>query len=495
MTYSGLISLAVGLITIFTGMIFTLIVTRQLSEKEFGTWNIIGSLMGYVMFETIFSYWIVRETARGSYTAKTGIISSGIFSVVAIIAYLLIIFLVNDQSDADTNALYFATILIPIIFINKTLVGINLGSKPHALGYGVIAFEIVKIPIALIFVYYFQLGVEGAIIASFVAYLASIGILYYYAKEKIRGSLKKEYLKKWLRLSWLPLYKDLPNTFFLSDVVIFSLITGSVVGIAHITVARTISNTIAQTASFSKAVYPKLVAGGKDEFFQENLIRYFFFALPFFSMSITFAKPGLWVLNPVYEIMAPVVVIMSIRTFLTTLSKICYTSIQGKEEVDSVQNSTFKDYVKSKLFLVPTLRFIQYGVYVGLLVIILILFVNPETPLLESVSYWAWISLIVEIPFFIFYISLVNKNFKIKIDYISLVKYAIASLIAFIPVYFLMEEFLQYQTSIFEFLPDLILYLILATLGYLGVTYLIDSRTRKLFKSVLGEFRYRRTSS
>ena len=88
-----------------------------------------------------------------------------------------------------------------------------------------------------------------------------------------------------------------------------------------------------------------------------------------------------------------------------------------------------------------------------------------------------------------------NKNFKIKIDYISLVKYAIASLIAFIPVYFLMEEFLQYQTSIFEFLPDLILYLILATLGYLGVTYLIDSRTRKLFKSVLGEFRYRRTSS
>lgn len=493
MTYSGLISLAVGLITIFTGMIFTLIVTRQLTEQEFGTWNLIGSLIGYVMFETIFSYWIVRETARGSYTAKTGLISSGIFSVVAIIAYLIIIFLVNEQSDADTNALYFATILIPLIFINKTLVGINLGSKPHALGYGIIAFEIGKIPIALIFVYYLHLGVEGAILASFGAYLASTGILYYYAKEKIRGSLKKEYLKKWLKLSWLPLYKDLPNTIFLSDVVIFSLITGSVVGIAHITIARAISNTIAQTASFSKAVYPKLVAGGKDEFFQENLIRYFFFAFPLFSMSITFAKPGLWALNPVYDIMVPVVVIMSIRTFLTTLSKICYTSIQAKEEVDFIENSTFKDYVKSKLFFVPTLRFIQYGVYVGLLVIILILFVNQETPILESVSYLAWVSLIVEIPFFILYIYLVNKDFKIKIDYISLVKYASSCLIVFFPVYFLMEKFLEYQISIFDFLPDLILYLSVATLGYFGTTYLIDYRTRKLFKSILGEIRYRRT--
>jgi hypothetical protein len=473
-------------------MVFTLIVTRQLSEEEFGTWNLIGSLMGYVMIETIFSYWIVRETARGLYTAKTGIISSGIFSVGAIVAYLVIIFLISDPSGADINALYFAAILIPVTFINKTLVGINLGSKPHALGYGVLVFEIVKIPVAFLFVYYFQLEVEGAIIASVIAYLASIAILFYYAREKILGYFKKEYLKKWLKLSWLPLYKDLPNTLFLSDVVIFSLFTGSVVGIAYMTVARAISNTIAQTAAFTKAVYPKLVAGGKDEFLQENLIRFFFFAFPFLSMSITFAKPGLWALNPVYEIMVPIVAITSIRAFITTLSKIFYTSIQGREDVDFMDKSTFKDYVKSRLFLVPTLRFIQYGAYVGLLVTVLILFVNTETSLLESVSYWAWVSLIMEIPFFILYVSLVNKNFKIKIDYSSLIKYAFASLATFIPVYYLMEEFLEYRESIFEFLPAVICYLILAMIVYLSITYMIDNRTKKLFKLVLEEFKYKR---
>ena len=53
-TYSGLISVAVGLITIITGVAFMLIVTRTLDPVEFGTWGVITVLfLGVLNIEPI----------------------------------------------------------------------------------------------------------------------------------------------------------------------------------------------------------------------------------------------------------------------------------------------------------------------------------------------------------------------------------------------------------------------------------------------------------
>jgi len=73
-TYSGLISFFVGLTSVFTGIIFVLIVTRQLTPEEFGTWNLMGGLIIYVIIiEPITAYWVTREIARGKETGKTAV--------------------------------------------------------------------------------------------------------------------------------------------------------------------------------------------------------------------------------------------------------------------------------------------------------------------------------------------------------------------------------------------------------------------------------------
>ena len=79
--YSGLFFFIVGIITNLTGLAFMLIVTRSLTQQEFGTWTLISGLIFYItLVQPITSYWIVREVARGEKSAKTGIISSGMFS-------------------------------------------------------------------------------------------------------------------------------------------------------------------------------------------------------------------------------------------------------------------------------------------------------------------------------------------------------------------------------------------------------------------------------
>jgi len=52
-----------------------------------------------------------------------------------------------------------------------------------------------------------------------------------------------------------------------------------------------------------------------------------------------------------------------------------------------------------------------------------------------------------------------------------------------------MEEFLVYDNSIFKFLPNVIFYGLLAAAGYLGMTYLLDIKTRNLFKAIYCEIR------
>jgi hypothetical protein len=54
-------------------------------------------------------------------------------------------------------------------------------------------------------------------------------------------------------------------------------------------------------------------------------------------------------------------------------------------------------------------------------------------------------------------------------------------------VFFLSEEFLEYDIDVFQFVPNLLLFVGMGVGGYLLITYLIDFQTRNLFNSIIGE--------
>lgn len=488
-TYSGFISLGVKFSSIITGLVFTLIVTRTLSTEEYGTWALIGSLMVYAnIINPIVSYWTTRETARDIESGKTSTISSGMLSVLGMAIYLIIAYFVGQQANVDLDVLIFATILIPVMFINQILGAINMGWKPHGTSIGFIVFEIAKIPLALLLVYFMDGGLYGAIVATFVSYLLSIIVLAKYAKSKINGEFQIKDLKKWIKLSWLPLYRKAPGLIYLSDAVIFSIITGSVTGIAYYTAARTVGMLVSNTRSISNAVYPKLLSGGKQEHFQENLVQLFYFAFPISAFSITFAEPALFALNPEYQIASYVVIVLTFRAFLINLSKVSFLALLGIETVDKDKNSTFRDYMKSKIFMFPTFQFIKDAVYIASLFLI-IFFVNEKYDELDLVFIWATIGLIMEIPLVIYAFSLIRKSFSLNLDKKIILKYFVASLLAFGITHILIDNFLEYHETIFEFLPNLLLFAIIGIGIYFGITYLIDNRTRKLTKAILIELK------
>lgn len=465
-----------------------LIVTRTLTPKEFGMWGLIGGLINYVIItEHIVSYWATRETARGIESGKTAIFSSGLISLTAILGYIMIAYFVGLKTDADKNILLFAAILVPVNFLNMTLSAVNLGWKPHAISYSSLSFGLTEVVSSLILVYFLHMGIIGLILTVFIAYVSSIIILLVYTLSKIKSKFKKEFLVKWLKHFWIPLYPGVISTVSAMDVTVFSIFTGSVIGLAYWSASKAIATIVGQSQLISRAIYPKLLHGGSGEYVQENLTHLFYFAIPLVALTITFARPALFALNPLYEQAVPVVTIMVIQVFLTVLSNTFQSFILGMEKVDMTEKSTFKDYVKSKLFVLPTIILIQFSSYLISLTLILLFLANSSQ--LNLLIYWSIVSLVTQLPFTIYFYYVIRRNFNIQLNFSSLLKYLLVSIGTFGIAYLLMGHFLTYEKNILKFLPSLSLFVIFGIGSYLIITCLVDSKTRNLLKAVIGEIK------
>jgi hypothetical protein len=269
----------------------------------------------------------------------------------------------------------------------------------------------------------------------------------------------------------------------LTDVVIFSTITGSVVGVAYFTAARTIGYLVDHTRSIAQAMYPKLLESGKQEYLQENLMLFFFLSFPLVAMSITFSEAGLFILNPIYVIAAPVVLFLSLKSFFTSLNSNFFLALQGLEKVDIDKKSTFKDYAKSKLMLHPTFQLIRSGIYFGSLVVIFS-FNDTQNFEIDLISLWALIGLLIELPLTLYMIILVKKQFTLDLEWSSIMKYFLTCLGVFSLTYFLMQNFLIFDKDVFIFLPNLLVFVIFSVSLYLIITIIIDKRVKLLTKKI-----------
>ena len=163
-------------------------------------------------------------------------------------------------------------------------------------------------------------------------------------------------------------------------------------------------------------------------------------------------------------------------------------ALQGIEKVDT-KKSTQKEYLKSKLFYLPSIRMIRRGVYLGSMTSGIFILIQTGASEIELVIYWALISALAQLPFTIYFYYLVKKNFPLSLDVITIGKYLLTTITIFGGIHFLMEEYLVYDTNIFQFLLNLLPFLFLGFLVYLGITYATDKDTRKLFKAIISEIK------
>jgi hypothetical protein len=489
-TYSGLIAFSVALIGVITGTIFVIMVTRRLSPEEFGLWTLIGSLVGYVtIIEPIVTYWTTRQIARGERVAKTAISTSGVFSGVGIIAYFGIALFTAYTLEVDFTILLIASLLIPLTFLTNILNSISLGYKPQHVSFGSLSFEITKIPLGIIFVVLLQFGIIGALITTILASSIRLILLFILLKDQIPGTINFATIKFWLKMSWLTVYQSSYGLIYKFDVLVFSILTGSLTGIAYWGAAAAISNLVVHSRSLSQGLYPKLLATSRNEIAEENFKRTMYFAIPILGVTIVFVKPMMYILNPIYAEGFFIAIIISIRSFVNMIMGFFMSILESYEKVDLDQKAGFRKYMKSNLFLTPTIMILISVIYVGGLAIFLVFPGIDHTDEINLVVGWSYILLFVSIGFMLLSALLVQKRYQISIPFIPIGKYSIVTLASSIIVYLIIENYLIYTESVYDFIPQLIPIIILGGIMYFGLTYLIDKSTRNLFTSILREIK------
>jgi len=485
-TFSGLIAFVVGVVSVFTGLIFVLIITRNLTPIEFGTWGLIGATLNYLLIsEVIINYWTVRQIARNEPVGKTGLMSSTFFMLSSVPIYLAYVYFTSDQSNVIFDAMLFGIILIPVYFFSTALVQINTGHKPHVVSYGNLVFEFTKIPIALVLIIFLELGIAGAIMTLLLSYISRIIIQIYFAKNILRPKFQFVILKNWIKLSYIPLYNTAANYLKNLDVLLYPIIIGSVIGVAYYFAAFTISNIIIHSSLIAQALYPKLLAEGKYKTISENFSLMLYFAIPLTTLTVLFAKPGLFALNPEYQFADTIVMILSFKILLTVFHIYFQQILLGLENIDVQPDVKFSKILHSNLFQIPTINIIEYLSYI--IIFIMLLTFNSNISDLDLVLWWVLLAFLVEIPVVVYLFILVKNIIDFSIKYAEIIKYIFAASMVIVTYLTTSDYIIKYNERINDFLPGVIIEGLICISIYLGITYAVDVKTRKIFHSVLSE--------
>ena len=383
-------------------------------------------------------------------------------------------------------------ILIPVLFVQGTLSAINLGSKPHAVSIGMAAFQFLKIPAGLALVFFLGLGLDGAILAVFAAHLADIAVQLRYARTRLAVPTDFAYLKGWIKQAWMPLYRRVPRVLSALDIIIYTVITGSVVGVAYYAAALVVAKRVGRVGQISQALYPKLLAEGGRDHITENLTWMMYFAIPLVILAALFSRHAMFLLNPEYAEAWMAGVLLAFGMFLQVIMKFLQHVLTGTDDVD-VEEPSAAALLRSRLFLVGTVENAYYAVYLGVLAASMYTFRDLPEP--ELVVVWSSVMLAISAPFLSYYIMLARKHVPFRVPYGNVLRHVAGG--AGMAVVFMLtnEHVVIFDVSIYSYLPGLLLELTICCATYLGITYAIDRKTRKLFRMVLLEIASRRKNA
>ena len=468
------------LLGVVTGLIFTLLLTRSMTAGQFVIWtNIFDYIPYFILFSGTLPFWVTRFTARKKEgTIKTSVFGQLTIALASMIVYFPAIFLI---SNAIGTTAYLPIYLIAGLSILTSYMVIIFESilqatEPQATGYGFIIQEIVKVAVALVVILVFKQVFLGAILALVVA--PTVQVLYYgyllsdYFKEKAKWS----YLKEWLKGAPAILYNAI-GVQLLSFFLILLFLYGGSEARAYYQAALSFTTIVGYASSLAVAVYPRLLANScSEEEVGVSFRTVLMLAIPLATLTIVMAASFLTVLNISYAVAWPVLVALTVDTLIVLVYTFYSSCLMGVEAFDAEGTISLHKLVRSKIFKLFSIPYLQAAVVLPLTYYVLTQFplANPVQATVAVVTILITVHLGTFIGLYIF----MRKIIRIPIAWKSITKYVLAALLMAIALYFLPSTTTLLST-------------IAKTIGgfalYVGLLLLIDAQARGLVRLIWKE--------
>ena len=322
--------------------------------------------------------------------------------------------------------------------------------------------------------------------------LKTIAIILPYEKtcglqpRDIFGAIDKNFIRYTFSMSWLTLYMNVNILIRNMDVLLFPIITGSLVATAYWGIGLTVSRFIEYSGAMTQGLYSKILATGDVRYAINNLRYTLFVAIPMLALIIALSKPILFVLNPLYGHISIPVILFSFNIFLFIIFTFSINILRGKDEVDVDEKNNFKKYINSDLFKTSTISLVYSTSYIITLIVLLYSGIFGYTDL-ELITGWTATLLTFTTIFTIYTLILLNRKYSVSLPYRSMIKYTLATIPSIITINYILEKSFIYSGDIVYLVTQTLILIIIGLSIYISISVVIDKPCRELIIKCLRE--------
>jgi len=481
--YSGFIIFAAKLMSVGSGMIFQLMIARTTSELEYDLWFNLNDILAYfTLLATAIPFWTMRFVARGEEgAAKTGVIANLVISAVATALYIPLVPTIAFSLGIPQQylMLYFLVGLqIAELYSLNALQACLQATVPQVIGYGLLVAEAFKVLLGYVLIVGFNQPLLGGLISFIIAFALQI---LYYAKllsGELRQYVKWKYVKQWLKGSLANIYNVVGNQ-IANFVLIMLFAYGGEGARGRYGLARQIANVITYSTFLSFALQPKLLAEKKHEDITTSLKMVLMFSAPMTVGAMALSSSYIIIMRDVvYKDAWPVLTILAADAFVMTISAIFSWVLFGVEDVDRKAEISFRELVRSRLFIAFSLPYLHSAITLPTTFFAL---TNLSTgdPLAAAI-YVSVINMSARLAMFVILYFIVRRMVKIDIPWSSIARYTLCSAA--------MAVFLLAIPNPTRISSTLIMTAVAGSI-YLGLLTAVDREARALFKSIWQEIK------
>jgi len=484
LTYSGMIMFLSRLLSIGTGLFFSLMVLRNTTIQEYGIYGNLGDTLSYFTLPAlIIPFWTTRFTARNHVGApKTGLAANLLLSTISAAIYMLLLPPITSAFQIGEAYIIIYTIVVIQILEFYTLYAFESilhAKQPQKIGYGFLIFEVCRVVVGYILIVQRDLSLFGAVTSVIVAYTLQLTFYLKLTIHELQGKIRWSYLKEWFKASPINLY-DIAGQRLASFVLILLFICAGKVARAYYGAGLTIANIIGYSSLLAFALYPKLLSKADPQDISTSLKLVLMFAIPMTAGAMILSDSYVTILEMVefaYRAARPVLIILAMSVLCISLSSVFSTIVSGTEQVDKKAKIPFRKLVKTRLFLIYTLPYIKAAISLPLTYFVLTSMAG--TPV-EAATLLAAIILVTDMPLLYAYYAIARRCIDFSMPWKNIAKYVGASVIMALVLH----------PSVIPH-PSRVIYTVAITLVGGAVYILIllptDREARSLAKSIIHE--------
>ena len=481
---SGGLAFAANILSYLTGFIFSIFITRRLTEEEFGIWALIGSLINYglVPFYLV-SSWISRDAARGKKVLGPALALFLSLMPISLITYFVIASQYAITIGYDARVIILGIIvLIPYIFLTLGN-AIQSGYAPQNLGLAKIIFEISKIMLGFCIVIALNMRLVGALITLSIAYFLQAGMLMYCSRPLFEKNIGKDLIIKWMKGASISTVQVITNVIATTDIILMAWIMGHAEIAGYWQAAITASALVFYSSSLMSGLGPRLISGGTQRDLDKAFDFTMMFMIPLLFGFFLLSKDILWVLRPAYSLVWVASCILAFGGIMITLGDFGFTAVYGTDKFDVEDSLSVRHYLKSRVFLLNRLDLILKSAYITCLAAMLVVVKSLSLGVVELMILIASINLMIAILKSVIGLKLMRKYTSLRLSRGNIAHYLTASTIMAVSVYIIRMNIGELPSRAIEAALYLLPLIIAGAVIYGAVLYVLNQD----FRSFLGE--------